>query len=73
MQDIRVAAVTMNGRLGEPETILNEIADWTAKAVQQGAELILFPELVVHGHCTPNTYELAARSDSARSRRNTRS
>ena len=59
MQDIRVAAVSMNGRLGDPETVLNEIADWTAKAVQQGAELILFPELVVHGHCTPNTYELA--------------
>jgi len=59
MQDIRIAAVSMNGRLGEPETVLNEIADWTAKAVAEGAELILFPELVVHGHCTPNTYELA--------------
>ena len=59
MQDIRIAAVSMNGRLGEPEAVLNEIADWTAKAVAEGAEFILFPELVVHGHCTPNTYELA--------------
>ena len=59
MQDIRVAAVSMNGRLGEPEAVLDEIADWTAKAVEQGAELVVFPELVVHGHCTPNTYELA--------------
>ena len=59
MQDIRIAAVSMNGRLGEPEAVLSEIADWTAKAVAEGAELIFFPELVVHGHCTPNTYELA--------------
>lgn len=59
MQDIRIAAVSMNGRLGEPEAVLTEIADWTAKAVAEGAELIFFPELVVHGHCTPNTYELA--------------
>lgn len=59
MQDIRIAAVSMNGRLGEPEAVLDEIADWTAKAVQEGAELVLFPELVVHGHCTPNTYALA--------------
>ena len=59
MRDIRVAAVSMNGRLGEPEAVLDEIADWTTKAVEQGAELVVFPELVVHGHCTPNTYELA--------------
>jgi predicted amidohydrolase len=59
MQDICIAAVSMNGRLGEPEAVLNEVADWTAKAVAEGAELVVFPELVVHGHCTPNTYELA--------------
>lgn len=59
MQDLRVAAVSMNGRLGEPATVLREISDWTARSVEQGAELVLFPELVVHGHCTPNTYELA--------------
>ena len=59
MQDIRMAAVSMNGRLAEPSTVLDEIADWTQKAVDQGAELVLFPELVVHGHCTPSTYDLA--------------
>ena len=59
MRDTRLAAVSMNGRLGEPAVILDEIADWTRQARDQGAELILFPELVVHGHCTPNTYELA--------------
>lgn len=59
MKSLRVAAVSMNGRLGEPERILGEIARWCEAAAQEGAELVLFPELVVHGHCTPNTYELA--------------
>ena len=59
MRDFRLAAVSMNGRLGEPAVILDEIADWTRQACDQGAELILFPELVVHGHCTPATYDLA--------------
>jgi len=49
----------MNGRLGEPERVLAEIADWCARAEQESAELVLFPELVIHGHCTPNTYQLA--------------
>ena len=61
MQDIRVAAVSMNGRLGEPSRVLEEISDWIKQGVEAGAELMLFPELVIHGHCTPNTYELAER------------
>ena len=59
MEDLRMAAVSMNGRLGEPAVILAEIADWTGRARDQGAELILFPELVVHGHCSPATWDLA--------------
>ena len=43
---------------GEPAAVLDEIAEWTRKAVAEGADLVLFPELVIHGHCTPNTYEL---------------
>src|SRR5437762_854901 len=49
----------MNGFLGEPERVLNAIAGWCERAAAEGAELVLFPELVVHGHCTPNTWELA--------------
>ena len=59
MQSIRVAAVSMNGRLGEPERVLGEIAAWCERAAAERADLVLFPELVVHGHCTPNTWELA--------------
>ena len=59
MRSTRVAAVSMNGRLGEPTRILDEIDGWCGRAAAEGAELVLFPELVVHGHCTPNTAELA--------------
>jgi len=59
MQTIRVAAVSMNGGLGEPDNSLSSIGDWCGRAKIEGAELVVFPELVVHGHCTPNTWDLA--------------
>ncbi len=59
MQTIRVAAVSMNSELGKPAQALDAIADWCAKAKVDGAELVLFPELVVPGHCTPSTWEIA--------------
>jgi len=59
MQSIRIAAVSMNSQLGTPEQTLAAIAGWCERAVAEKAELVLFPELVVHGHCTPNTWELA--------------
>ena len=59
MQATRVAAVSMNGFLGEPERVLAAIDRWCERAAAARANLVLFPELVVHGHCTPNTWELA--------------
>jgi N-carbamoylputrescine amidase len=59
MRSTRVAAVSMNGRLGEPVAVLEEIAGWCGRAAAERADLVLFPELVVHGHCTPNTAALA--------------
>jgi predicted amidohydrolase len=59
MQSIRVAAVTMNGWLGDPERVLGDIATWCERAVEERVDLVLFPELVIHGHCTPNTWALA--------------
>jgi predicted amidohydrolase len=59
MQTFRVAAVSMNGLLGEPEKVLSAMDVWCRKAADEGAELVLFPELLIHGHCTPNTWELA--------------
>ncbi len=59
MRTTCVAAVSMNGFLGEPERVLNAIDGWCEQVVKAGAELVLFPELVVHGHCTPNTWDIA--------------
>jgi len=59
MQLIRIAAVSMNSQLGKPEQTLAAIAGWCERAAAEKAELVLFPELLVHGHCTPNTWELA--------------
>ena len=59
MQTVRVAAVSMNSELGKPEPALEAIAGWCERAAAEKAELVLFPELVVHGHCTPNTWGLA--------------
>jgi predicted amidohydrolase len=59
MKTTRVVAVSMNGHLGEPDRVLRAIDGWCERAVAEKAEIVLFPELVVHGHCTPNTWELA--------------
>jgi predicted amidohydrolase len=48
MRTTRVAAVSMNGFLGEPERVLQSIDSWCAKAAAEGAELVLVPELVIH-------------------------
>jgi predicted amidohydrolase len=59
MQTIRVAAVSMNGWLGQPERVLDDIAAWCEGAAAEKVDLVLFPELVVHGHSTPDTSALA--------------
>jgi len=50
MQTIRVAAVQMNGMIGQTNRNLDEIEAWCHKASKENVELVLFPELVVHGH-----------------------
>jgi N-carbamoylputrescine amidase len=59
MRTTRVAAVSMNGFLGEPDRVLRTIDAWCEQVAAEGVELVLFPELVIHGHCTPSTWELA--------------
>jgi predicted amidohydrolase len=59
LNTIRVAAVSMNGFLGDPERALRNVGEWCARAADEGAGLVLFPELVIHGHCSPNTPALA--------------
>ena len=59
MEDMCVACVSMNGYLGQPERSLANIEAFCCQATDRGAELVLFPELVVHGHNAPNTPQLA--------------
>ncbi len=59
MQTIRIAAVSVNSPLGQVEQVLSEADGWCRQCAEQGAELVLFPELQIHGHCTPNTWDLA--------------
>ena len=59
MQDIRVAAISINSPLGDISGVLEGVEQWTRQATEQGAELLLFPELQIVGHCTPNTWDLA--------------
>ena len=59
MDTLRVAAISMNSPLGELDHVLETIEARCREAADDGAELAVFPELVVHGHCTPNTWEIA--------------
>jgi predicted amidohydrolase len=61
MQTMRIAAVSMNSPLGQQEETMRRIADFAEHAADEEADLVLFPELVIHGHCTPNTSEIAER------------
>ena len=59
MQALKIAAVAMNGLLGRTEDNLRAIDQWASRAKDSGADLVLFPELVVHGHNDPNTWYAA--------------
>ena len=61
MQSLRVAAVSLNSELGKRVETIRRIEQFCEQAVAKQAELVVFPELIVHGHCTPNTWEIAER------------
>lgn len=55
MKTCRIASVACNAPLGAVRANLAAIEQWTVRAKAGGAEIILFPELVVNGHCDPDT------------------
>ncbi|MBC8351875.1 MAG: hypothetical protein H8E66_07790 [Planctomycetes bacterium] len=59
MQTIRLAAVSMNSPLDQQEETFRRIAEFCERAANDDTDLVLFPELIIHGHCTPNTWEIA--------------
>ena len=72
MQVPRVAAVSMNGLLGEPERVLAAIDGWCERAAAAKSDLVLFPKFVVHRHCTPNPWQLAEPVPDGPARRSAR-
>lgn len=48
-ESVRVAAVALDSKAGETERNLDGIADWCRRAKDEGAELVLFPELSITG------------------------
>jgi NAD+ synthase (glutamine-hydrolysing) len=50
LQPLRVALAQINSRVGDIEGNARKIREWIARARDEGAELVLFPELAVTGY-----------------------
>lgn len=59
MESFKVAAVSMNSPFDQLEWVFDEVTEYCRQAADQGVRLMAFPELLVHSHCKPNTWELA--------------
>jgi len=49
----------MNSPFGDYDWVLGQMDIHCQKAADAGARLVLFPELLIHSHCNPKTWELA--------------
>lgn len=59
MQDITIALVQMESRFGQVQDNLAKIERFTRAAAREGAEIICFPELCIHGYQRERAQELA--------------
>ena len=59
METFAAAAVTMNSVHGEYEETFRIMEAFCQEAASQDVRLILFPELILHGHCNPETWHVA--------------
>lgn len=60
MRDIRIALAVTCSPVGENAENLDKVAKWTARARQQGADLICFPELNLTGYSSHPVMRSAA-------------
>src|ERR1051326_2208046 len=58
--ETRVAAITMNSVMGEPETNLARIEKWAEKARAEGATFAVFPEECITGSLNKSTMTFEA-------------
>ena len=60
MEKITVAAVSVRNLIGQPDEGIANMQKWMASAAENGAELILFPELNISGYiAAPIAHQLA--------------
>jgi len=59
MESFKIAAVSMNSPFDELEWVFGQMDASCQKAAEADARLIVFPELLIHSHCNPKTWELA--------------
>lgn len=64
---MQIALAQFAPRLGEVDANLEQVADWTRRAVDSGAELVVFPELALTGYVLRDLVpEVALRADHPR-------
>ncbi len=60
MKKLRVAAISTRNWIGQPEKSIKNMTKWGRKAVEQGAEFLVFPELGVNGYFhSSDTWDVA--------------
>ena len=59
MESFKIAVASMNSPFDQYEWVLAKMDEFCAQAAHAGARLVLFPELLIHSHCNPQTWELA--------------
>lgn len=59
MKDITIALVQMESRFGRVKENLEKMREFVREAAKQGAEIICFPELCIHGYQRENVHRVA--------------
>jgi N-carbamoylputrescine amidase len=59
VESFKIAVASMNSPFGEYEWVLTKMDEFCAEAAHSGTRLVLFPELLIHSHCNPQTWDLA--------------
>ena len=59
MKDTTIALVQMESRFGRVQDNLAKMSQFVGEAAKQGAEIICFPELCVHGYQRENVHRVA--------------
>ena len=59
MESFKIAAVSMNSPFNELDWVFGQMDDYCRKAADSDVRVVLFPELLIHSHCNPKTWDLA--------------